>query len=110
MKNLHAFVTALVLLASPSIALGEPSPKEIRKRQDHDLARNAVLRREVLPLTRILTLANGYQPGSIIEIELKSRRRVVFYDVHVLTSAGVVRELFINARDGRLISNRIKED
>ena len=86
------------------------SDKAARKAQDHEIARSAVLRGEVLPLRKILTLAGRYQTGELIEIELESKQGRVFYDVHVLTTAGVVRELYIDARSGKLIVNRVKED
>ena len=111
-RNLLALALAVPMLAAPAAASlpDRKEAKSVRKSQDHDLARQAVLRREVLPLPRILTLAGGYQAGEVIEIELKSRRGMLQYDVHVLTAAGVVRELLIDARTGKLLVNQIKAD
>lgn len=113
MRKAIALAAVSVLLCSTSAFAVGPSKgedKAARKRADHELARQAVLRGEVVPLPRILQLANGYQPGEIIEIELKSRKGNLHYDVHVLTPAGAVRELLIDARTGRLIINQPKAD
>ncbi|MCP3731030.1 PepSY domain-containing protein [Sphingomonas sp. MG17] len=101
-----------LLASAPAVAWqgGKKETKEVRKQRDHDLARQAVLRREVLPLTRILALAARYQPGEVIEIEVKARQGTIFYDVHVLIPSGVVHELFIDAKSGRLIVNQVKRD
>lgn len=106
-----ALVAIAPMLAAPAGASSSQKRegKQERKARDHDIARQAVLRREVLPLRRILTFASKYQVGEIIEVELKSRSGTVFYDVHVLTSNGVVRELFIDARTGKLIVNQVKD-
>ncbi len=103
-----------LLIAAPmtaNVAAKEgKAAKQERKAQDHELARQAVLRREVLPLPRILALAAKYQNGDVIEVELEAKRGVLLYDVHVLVPSGEVRELMIDARSGRLISNLPKRD
>lgn len=113
MKFRHLLVFAAIapMLAAPAVA-GPPQKRgdrHERKLRDHDIARQALLRREVLPLPKILSFASRYQAGDILEVELKARNGVVFYDVHVLTASGVVRELFIDARTGRLIVNQVKD-
>lgn len=105
-----AFAPALAALPAAAWQGGKKEAEAARKQRDHDLARQAVLRREVLPLARILALAARYQAGEVIEIELKARQGVVFYDVHVLIPSGVVHELYIDAKTGRLIVNQVKRD
>ena len=82
--------------------------KQQRKENDHEMARRAMLRHEVLPLPRILALAARYQPGDVIEVEFKSKAGVLFYEVEALTPSGEVRELKIDARTGKLLSNQPK--
>ena len=104
---------AAAQFAAPAIAEARPGDaleKTSQKMRDHDYARQAVLRGEVMPLPRILGFAARYQAGEILEIELKGKNRVLLYDVHVLTSAGAVRELLIDARNGKLIANNPKTD
>jgi len=95
-------VTAL--LGGPVLA-GPHDPEKIR---DHEFARQAVLRGEVLPLTQILGRVARYQSGDVIEIELKTRDRILIYDVDVLVPSGQVHALAIDARSGALLSNRQK--
>lgn len=107
-----AMFAVVPMLAVPATAIAgkKDSDKAERKQRDHDMARQAVLRREVVPLPRILTLVSGYQPGEVIEIELEGKNGQLIYDVHVLTDAGAVRELLVDARSGKLIVNRSKGD
>jgi uncharacterized membrane protein YkoI len=82
--------------------------KQQRKEEDHEVARRAMLRHEVLPLPRVLALAAKYQPGDVIEIEFKSKAGILLYEVEMLTPSGEVRELKIDARTGKRISNQPK--
>lgn len=109
-KLIALALLAVVSTAPAAVAKPKDPDKAARKQADHELARQAVLRREVVPLPRILQLANGYQPGEVIEVELESKKGFLHYDVHVLTAAGVVRELLIDARSGKLVVNRPKVD
>ncbi|MES2291383.1 MAG: PepSY domain-containing protein [Pseudomonadota bacterium] len=112
MKIHHIVLTALsaAMLMSPVQAQSGSGKgqKAEQKQRDHDIARQAVLRREVLPLPRILKLAGTYQPGDVIEIELKNKDGVILYDVDVLVSTGEVRDLKIDARTGKLLQNQPK--
>ncbi len=114
-RTLTALVLSAAIAASalmPTAAVGgqERHEKAQRKDRDHDAARQAVLRGEVLPLPRILTMAARYQRGEVIEIELEGKAQRLIYEVHVLTSDGLVRELLIDARTGKLIANQPKDD
>lgn len=110
-KLLLLALAAAQLAAAPAAARKDESPsKREQKMRDHDYARQALLRGEVLPLPRILAFATKYQAGEMLEVELKSRDRVLIYDVHVLTANGSVRELLIDARNGKLIANNLKND
>ncbi|MGV3482298.1 MAG: PepSY domain-containing protein [Sphingobium sp.] len=103
--------TATVALI-PAAAIGGPNRAESTHRQDDDDAaeHRAVLNGDVLPMARILTLATGYQAGHVIEIDLDSKRSGLTYDVNVLTADGRLRELVIDARNGKLITNRADDD
>jgi len=108
-----AMLASLLALPASGVSAGavqKRQDKRAAKARDHDSARQAVLRREVLPLPRILSIANASQRGDIIEIELETKQHVLVYDVHVLTGTGAVRELLIDARTGKLIANRPKDD
>ncbi len=107
-----ALACAASAVLIPAAAIGGPHRSDAGHRHDDDDAveRQAVLRGEILPMTRILTLAAGYQAGHVIEAGLDSKRSGLAYDVDVLTADGRVRELVIDARNGKLIANRADDD
>lgn len=77
---------------------------------DHDYAREAVRRGEILPITRILPIVQQRVPGEVIEIELDDHDegRRIEYEIKVLTPAGRVIEVKVNARTGQI--REIEED
>jgi uncharacterized membrane protein YkoI len=52
--------------------------------------------------------ADSQVPGKILEVELEEKGDMVVYEVEFLSEHGVVMEMLIDARTGRLIS--VKED
>ncbi|WP_152224093.1 PepSY domain-containing protein [Pseudomonas sp. SCB32] len=81
--------------------------------QAHDLSQDEALRlsREgvIRPFEEILPIAQARYPGSkLLEAELDRKHDVYVYEVELLTAEGVVRELKLDARDGRILKD--KED
>jgi len=63
----------------------------------------------ILPLEQFIGLALGRYPGSkLLEAELEEKHDVLVYEIELLTSDHVVRELKFDARDTRLLQD--KED
>jgi len=63
----------------------------------------------ILPLEQLLQHAMDRYPGAkLLEAELEEKHDIYLYDVELLTPEGVVRELHIDATDGRLLKD--KED
>ncbi len=63
----------------------------------------------ILPLEQFIGLALGRYPGSkLLEAELEEKHGVLVYEIELLTSDHVVRELKFDARDTRLLQD--KED
>jgi uncharacterized membrane protein YkoI len=63
----------------------------------------------ILPLEQLLQQAMDRYPGAkLLEAELEEKHDIYLYDVELLTPEGVVRELHIDATDGRLLKD--KED
>lgn len=96
----------LVLLACATLPALADGPKRPKPKDDHEAARAALSRGEILPLSRILEISAGIAPGNIIEIELEGTPLV--YKIKVLADDGQVRKLKLDARDGSLI--RKKDD
>jgi uncharacterized membrane protein YkoI len=102
MKN--AILLSLALLAcgasSPGIAReeGQRQQRDDSRRDEHDLAREALRRGEVLPIARILAVVAQRVPGEVVEVKLDERRGQLFYQVKVLTPSGIVREIHLDPR------------
>jgi uncharacterized membrane protein YkoI len=79
----------------------------------HDLSQDEALRltREgvIRPFESILPVALQRYPGSrLLEAELEKEHDAYIYEIELLTAGGVVRELELDARDGRILKD--KED
>ena len=59
-------------------------------------------------MTQILSIAQQQVPGDVIEVELESKRGALIYEIKVLTQGGRVREVKIDARNGKVI--KIEDD
>ena len=75
---------------------------------DHEAARAALQRGEILPLPRILEIVAEQAPGDVIEVELDDNHGVLEYEVKVLAADGRVREVKMNARTG--VVREIEDD
>ncbi|HYJ39649.1 MAG TPA: PepSY domain-containing protein [Steroidobacteraceae bacterium] len=74
-----------------------------RHAREHEEMRAALQRGEVLPLARILAIAQEKVPGDVIEVELESKNGALVYEIKVLTESGRVREIKIDARKGTVL-------
>lgn len=95
---LAGVLSATVLLVASVVADGDDHARE------HDAIRAALQRGEVLPLARILAIAQEKVPGDVIEVELESKHAALVYEIKVLTQSGRVREVKIDARSGTVLS------
>ncbi len=100
----HRF--ALLLLA---VALaGLPVYSAQAGKDDHVEARELLQRGEIVPLARILEIVQQRVPGDVIEVELEREDGLWEYKVKVLTPAGNVRKLYLDARNATVL--KIKDD
>lgn len=76
----------------------EPPPKA-----DHERARAARARGEVLPLAQILSLVERDFGGRVIEVELERDDGELHYELELLLPDGRVIELEFDARTGELV-------
>lgn len=66
------------------------------------------LRREgiIMPFEQLMQhVAQAYPDSTLLEAELEEEDGVLVYEVEILTTAGVVRELELDARDGRVLKD-----
>ncbi|ACO79031.1 Peptidase M4, thermolysin propeptide [Azotobacter vinelandii CA] len=60
----------------------------------------------ILPLEQLVRSALDRYPGaSLLEAELEEEHGAYVYEVELLTTGGVVRELELDARDGRILKD-----
>lgn len=100
------FATTCLLLGTLGSSMSPGLADESRpsKPGDHSAVREALKRGEVLPLVKILAIANKEVPGEVIEVELEDEREALVYDIKILTSTGRVREVKIDARTGAVLT------
>lgn len=64
----------------------------------------------ILPLEYLLGLALQHYPGAtLLEAELEEEDDILVYEVELLTPQGVVRELELDARDGRILKDEVDD-
>ncbi|MCI0995059.1 peptidase [Pseudomonas corrugata] len=91
----------LVLLAFCSVVMARDL--------DQDEALQLRQRGVILPLEQLLQQALDLHPGAkLLEAELEEKHGVYIYEVELLDTDGVVRELDLEATSGRLLKD--KED
>lgn len=100
-------LTTLLVLASLAATAAQPA-RAGHGRKDHEVARAALARHEILPLTRILALAAQKVPGDVLKVELEDDDGRLVYELKVLARDGRLRELKIDARSGALL--KIEDD
>lgn len=97
MRTLCYALAAFLMLSSPALAEGRG------RRDDHEAVRGALMRNEILPLSRIMTIATERAPGDILKIELERERAGLVYEVKILARDGRVREVKIDAKTGAVL-------
>ena len=103
--RLRAFAFALVLLASGAAVAQAPSV-----RVDQNDARGAAQRGEILPLSRVLALAQRAVSGEVLEVELERDDGRLVYEIEILARDGHIRTVELDARTGALIDLDMEDD
>lgn len=70
---------------------------------DQAAAREALRRGEILPLARILSIANAAVPGDVVLVRLVRQNYGWRYRVRILTETGRLRLVRLDAGTGRII-------
>jgi uncharacterized membrane protein YkoI len=77
---------------------------------DHDRARHALEAGEILPLRTILENIERDYPGQIMEVELDRETEGLIYEIKLLRNGGELVKLKVDARDGKVLDIKRKED
>ncbi len=74
-----------------------------RHRWDHDLARQALERGEVLPLEAVLAEVRKSASGEVAGVELEREHGAWLYEIKMIGPGGVLTEVKVDARTGRIL-------
>ena len=98
-------LAACVLCAA---ALAVP-PGSASGKDDHDRARQAVQAGQVLPLPTVLERLQREVPGQVLEVELEQERERWIYEIKLLTPAGQLTKVKLDARTAEVLRVRSRE-
>lgn len=94
-RIITALLFSLVSLLSVSLAhAGE-----------HDDARRLLESGQILSLEAILKNIKPKYPGKVLEVHLEKEHGGVVYEMEILGDDGVVYEIKVDARSGKILSN-----
>lgn len=100
-------VSRLPLILQAAVLLGfatAASGADTRSNDDATRIRLAVAHGEVLPLPRILAVAQHRVPGEVLKVELEEIADRLGYEVKVLTPDGRICEIRLDARTGAILT------
>lgn len=89
------------LLAPPAWADGKA---------DHDRARQAVQAGQVLPLPTVLERLQREVPGQVLEVELEQEGALWIYEIKLITPAGQLTKVKLDARTAEVLRVKARED
>lgn len=95
-------IPALVFAVSAS-ACGATAT--VRADDDHERARAAVQRGDILPLDEIMRRIPLAPDERLLEVEIEREDGAWIYEIELLSASGRVREIEVDAADGRLIED-----
>ena len=104
MKRLWHILALLLLLAPVALADAHrttPSPRE----HDHDRAREALRRGDVLPLAELLVAVESRFGGRVIEVEFERDDGRYVYEFEIATASGRLQEVTIDAATGAVLEH-----
>lgn len=96
----RSFLLALALILAPSVHADD---------DDHERARAALQRGEILPLSQVLDIARARDPGRVIDVELDDDDGRHVYEIEILDRRGRIIEFKIDAANGRILEREIDD-
>ena len=104
MRKIRRFV-ALLFLAFGVAAGGFLHADD---RGDHELARQALERGQVLPLRTVLDKVEREYQGQVLKVEFEEDDGRFFYEIRLLQKDGRMAKLEVDATDGRVLKVKRK--
>lgn len=89
--------------SSQSSSSSSSNSSSSSRHSDQDEARDAVRKGRIMPLTAILEIVTKREPGTVMEVELETKKDKVTYRIEVLNDKGRRREIRLDARSGEVL-------
>ena len=99
----------LMALAVAAATAGTAAQAAERGHGDHDLARQALERGQVLPLRTVLEKVEREYQGQVLKVEFEHDDSRFIYEIRLLQQDGRMAKLKIDAVDGRVLQIKRKE-
>lgn len=99
----------LMALAVAAATAGTAAQAAERGHGDHDLARQALERGQVLPLRTVLEKVEREYQGQVLKVEFEHDDGRFIYEIRLLQQDGRMAKLKIDAVDGRVLQIQRKE-
>lgn len=87
-----------------------PAPAAARGDHDHDRARQALEAGQVLPLPAVLERLQCEVPGQVLEVELEQEGGRWIYEIKLITPAGQLTKVKLDARTAEVLRVKARED
>lgn len=98
------------VLGFAALAMLPATPLAASEKHDHDRARQAVQAGQVLPLPVVLERLQREVPGQVLEVELEQERSGWIYEIKLLTSAGQLTKIKLDARTAEVLRIQSRDD
>jgi uncharacterized membrane protein YkoI len=99
----------VLVLAVAAATAGTALQAAERGHGDHDLARQALERGQVLPLRTVLEKVEREYQGQVLKVEFEHDDGRFIYEIRLLQQDGRMAKLKIDAVDGRVLQIKRKE-
>ncbi|UYP32261.1 PepSY domain-containing protein [Pseudomonas sp. Z8(2022)] len=92
----------LLLLLACGFAIGPGAARDLDQDEALRLRREGV----IMPFEQLMHhVGNAYPGSTLLEAELEEEDGVLVYEVEILTTSGVVREIELDARNGNILKD-----
>ncbi len=106
LMNMSPYLSCLFLALALSVASSAGNAKDVSQDEALKLRRGG----EVLPFQRILQAVFKRHPdATILEVELEEDHGKYYYELEILVDDGVVRELDIDASNGKVLQDELED-
>jgi uncharacterized membrane protein YkoI len=92
------------IIASTGLAYGDDDDDD--DDEDHNRASQAVGQGRALPLSEILQRVKARLGGEVIGVEFKRKGGLLLYKLKLVTAAGWLREVTVDARTGDIVESK----